>query len=51
MAFNLPVSVPILSLTYSIGGTKHRINVYPTLQFLYSHHIEVSGTVAFLAVD
>lgn len=40
VALNLPVSVPILSLTYTLGGRKHRINVYPTLQFLYSHHIE-----------
>ena len=40
VALNLPVSVPILSLTYALGGSKHRINVYPTLQFLYSHHIQ-----------
>jgi hypothetical protein len=40
IALNLPISVPILSLTYVVGGRKHRINVYPTLQFLYSHHIQ-----------
>ena len=40
IALNLPVSVPILSLTYTLDGSKRRINVYPTLQFLYSHHIQ-----------
>jgi len=38
-AFNLPASVPILTLTYEIGDLRKEINVYPTLQFLYSHHI------------
>ena len=36
---NQPISVPILSVTYSVGTAKGTINVYPTLQFLYSHHI------------
>lgn len=36
---NLPVSVPILTMTYEVDGSLRLINVYPTLQFLYSHHI------------
>eukprot|EP00535_Pseudo-nitzschia_heimii_P012412 CAMPEP_0197198710 /NCGR_PEP_ID=MMETSP1423-20130617/33509_1 /TAXON_ID=476441 /ORGANISM="Pseudo-nitzschia heimii, Strain UNC1101" /LENGTH=1031 /DNA_ID=CAMNT_0042652545 /DNA_START=1648 /DNA_END=4743 /DNA_ORIENTATION=- len=36
---NQPIPVPILSITYSMGTSKGIINVYPTLQFLYSHHI------------
>lgn len=36
---NMPFSVPILSLDYTIGGKRQTINVYPTMQFLYSHHI------------
>jgi hypothetical protein len=36
---NLPVSVPILQTTYSFDGLERVINVYPTVQFLYSHHI------------
>uniref|UniRef100_A0A7S3LQ15 Uncharacterized protein n=1 Tax=Aplanochytrium stocchinoi TaxID=215587 RepID=A0A7S3LQ15_9STRA len=39
-ALNLPISVPILSLTYTVEGKRHNIDVYPTLQFLYSHHIQ-----------
>ncbi|KAL7554568.1 hypothetical protein ACHAWF_019036 [Thalassiosira exigua] len=36
---SLPVSVPIFSAQYSTGGETKVINVYPTVQFLYSHHI------------
>eukprot|EP01043_Picozoa_sp_COSAG02_P047486 COSAG02_NODE_4558_length_5217_cov_3.109222_4_plen_254_part_00 len=36
---NLPVSVPILTMTYEVDGCLRCVNVYPTLQFLYSHHI------------
>ena len=36
---NMPFSVPILSLDYSISGKRQTVNVYPTMQFLYSHHI------------
>ena len=36
---SLPVSVPIFTMQYSIGGKTNVINVYPTVQFLYSHHI------------
>ena len=36
---NLPLTVPILTLTYELDGSPRCINVYPTLQFLYSHHI------------
>lgn len=35
----LPVSVPIFSVQYCAGGKTKVINVYPTVQFLYSHHI------------
>lgn len=37
---NFPLSIPIFSLTYMLSGQQHTINVYPTLQFLYSHHID-----------
>ena len=36
---SLPVSVPIFTGQYTIGGRKNVINVYPTVQFLYSHHV------------
>lgn len=36
---SLPVSVPIFTVQYSAGGKTNTINVYPTVQFLYSHHI------------
>lgn len=39
VALNLPSSVPILTVTYQVEGVRHEINLYPTLQFLYSHHI------------
>ena len=32
--------MPIYKLSYFCGGQHHFINVYPTLQFLYSHHIQ-----------
>jgi len=35
----MPISVPIFKLAYMLDGVRHYINVYPTLQFLYSHHI------------
>lgn len=35
----LPISVPIFTVQYSVGGKASTINVYPTVQFLYSHHI------------
>ena len=31
--------MPILAVDYTAGSLKGTINVYPTLQFLYSHHI------------
>jgi len=40
VALNLPVHVPILTLVYNLDDRQHTINVYPTLQFLYSHHIQ-----------
>ena len=36
---NQPIPVPILTVSYTVGTSKGTINVYPTLQFLYSHHI------------
>jgi len=36
---NQPIPVPILAVDYTAGSLKGTINVYPTLQFLYSHHI------------
>jgi hypothetical protein len=36
---NTPFRVPILSLDYTVDGRCQTINVYPTMQFLYSHHI------------
>ena len=38
-SLNLPVAVPIFKLAYTIDGGQRVINIYPTLQFLYSHHI------------
>lgn len=39
LMLNLPISVPILTLEYNNCGQRRVVNVYPTLQFLYSHHI------------
>ena len=38
-SLSLPVSIPIFTAQYSVGGKTNTINVYPTVQFLYSHHI------------
>ena len=41
IALGLPLSAPILSITYTPKGSgQQTINVYPTLQFLYSHHVQ-----------
>eukprot|EP00930_Biecheleria_cincta_P037281 TRINITY_DN25573_c0_g1_i1.p1 TRINITY_DN25573_c0_g1~~TRINITY_DN25573_c0_g1_i1.p1 ORF type:complete len:2388 (+),score=410.29 TRINITY_DN25573_c0_g1_i1:162-7325(+) len=38
---NLPIHVPICKFAYTVDGQRRRyVNVYPTLQFLYSHHIQ-----------
>lgn len=37
---SLPLSVPIFTAHYINSGKKHAIHVYPTVQFLYSHHIK-----------
>eukprot|EP00959_Pyramimonas_sp_CCMP1952_P014515 307579-Pyramimonas_sp.AAC.2 len=38
---NLPIPIPVFKLTYtSDDGQQRCINVYPTVQFLYSHHIK-----------
>jgi len=39
LMLNQPISVPILTLEYTVGGNQRTIHVYPTVQFLYSHHI------------
>lgn len=39
---NLPCQVPIVSIQYSLSGNAQTINVYPTLQFLYSHFVQAS---------
>ena len=38
----LPLSIPIFKMFYIDEGEKKVINIYPTLQFLYSHHIKPS---------
>ncbi|VEU36572.1 unnamed protein product [Pseudo-nitzschia multistriata] len=51
---NQPIPVPILSVAYKLGNCKGAINVYPTLQFLYSHHIHqeyISDEVKSAATD
>ena len=40
LAFGLPVSVPIFKLAYLVNGQPRYINMYPTVQFLYSHYID-----------
>jgi hypothetical protein len=39
VVLGLPLAIPIMQMTYEIGGCRQAIRVYPTLQFLYSHHI------------
>jgi hypothetical protein len=39
ISLSLVCSVPIVALGYDLNGSRHYIHVYPTLQFLYSHHI------------
>lgn len=39
ITLDLPISVPILKLVYSVEGKRKYINVYPTVQFLYSNYI------------
>lgn len=39
ISLNLPIAVPIFKLAYDLDGQRRVINVYPTLQFLYSHHL------------
>ena len=39
VSLNLPADDPIISVAYNSGKGRKLINVYPTLQFLYSHHI------------
>ena len=39
ISLNLPIAVPVFQLAYVIDGQPRRLSLYPTLQFLYSHHI------------
>ena len=51
---NQPIPVPILSVEYTVGTSRGTINVYPTLQFLYSHHIHqayITDEVKKVALD
>lgn len=38
--FNLPIPIPVFKLAYALDGRRRYIHVYPTFQFLYSHHIQ-----------
>ena len=40
MSLMMPIAVPICKLTYTLGRERKCVNVYPTLQFLYSKHIK-----------
>lgn len=40
ICLDLPLSVPIMKMVYAIDGEFACIHVYPTLQFLYSNHIQ-----------
>ena len=35
----MPLAAPIVKLRYTVDGVRRFVSVYPTLQFLYSHHI------------
>ncbi len=39
LTLSLPISVPIFEMQYCSEGRRKAIQVYPTVQFLYSHHI------------
>jgi len=39
LTLSLPISVPIFEMQYYAEGCRKSIQVYPTIQFLYSHHI------------
>jgi hypothetical protein len=39
LSLNLVSPVPIASVAYTFEGKRRSIMVYPTLQFIYSHHI------------
>ncbi len=39
LTLSLPISVPIFEMQYFSEGRRKAIQVYPTVQFLYSHHI------------
>lgn len=40
VSLNLPTPISILSVVYDLDGRQRTIKVYPTLQFLYSHHVQ-----------
>ena len=39
VALAVPLEIPILRVSYVQGGKENVINVYPTVMFLYSHHV------------
>merc|ERR1711865_380686 len=50
-ALNLPIAVPIFKLSYALDGQRRYVNVYPTLQFLYSHHVQAEYITAQVRED
>ena len=50
----LPLAKPIFKVRYTVKGERRYINLYPTVQFLYSHHIMaeyISSEVRELAAE
>lgn len=39
LTLGLPLPIPIFKLCYTVRGERHTVSVYPTVQFLYSHHL------------
>lgn len=40
VSLGLPLAVPIFRMRYTLDGATHLVSVFPTLQFLYSHHVQ-----------
>ena len=39
ISLGLPLSIPIFKCAYTVHGVRRTIHIYPTVQFLYSHHV------------
>jgi hypothetical protein len=53
-ALGLPLAKPIFKVRYTVKGERRYINLFPTVQFLYSHHIMaeyISSEVRELAAE